>query len=122
MKLSKVKNYSTLVEYVKQNPNLELKKYNPPHPPYNLRGELQILIHYQTPIAYLIGKEIYCPHYVKENFISMTTAKISTQICEFAHVLSMDGFLYRLYDELSYPIIEKNQPFYNKYVDSLIGQ
>ena len=121
MKLSQVVNYKTLVDYVKQNPNLSIKKFTPPNPPSDRCNEIEILIHYATPIAYIIGKEIYTPHYVKENFISMTTAKISTQLCEFSHVLSMDGFIYAFYEELNYPIIEKNQRFYNNYVNNLIG-
>lgn len=120
MKLSQVKNYQTLVEYVKQNNNLKFKDFTP-QPPYDTI-KVKLLLHYATPIAYVINEEIYCPHYVKENFISMTTAKISSQICNFSHVLDMNGFIYRLYDEFGCPIIEKNQRFYDKWVNTLIGE
>ena len=121
MKLSQVKDYKTLVEYVKQNSNLKIINHTP-HPPYNPVENCKLLIHYKTPIAYIIGEEIYTPHYIKENFISMTTAKISTQLCEFSHVLDMYGFIYTLYDELGCSIIEKNRPFYTKYLKDLIGE
>lgn len=121
MKLSQVKNYKTLVEYVKQNPNLKITSHTP-HPPYIPIGNYKVLLHYETPIAYIIGEEIYTTHYVKENFISMTTAKISTQLCEFSHVLDMYGFIYSLYDELLCPIVGKNKPFYNNYIRDLIGE
>ena len=120
MKLSQVNNYISLLEYTKQNPFLSVKRYIPHTPLYPDR-EVELLIHYKTPIAFIIDKEIYTPHYVKENFISMTTAKISSQICKFSHVVDINSYIYMLYEELGCTIIEKNKPFYDAYVKLLVG-
>lgn len=119
MKLSQVKNYNSLLEYIKQYRKLKIQRFTP-LPPYD-QYNIKLLIHHSTPIAYIIGTEIFTVHYVKENFISMTTAKISTQLCEFSRVLSMEGFIYRLYDEFGCKIKGKNKPFIEAWTNSLIG-
>ena len=121
MKLSQVVNYESLEKYVKQNPNLTLKKVTPPTPLED-GIEIQLLIHYETPIAYIRGKQIYTTLFTKKCFISNTTAKISVQLCKFSNVIDIESFIHYVYEFLEYKTIGKNRRFYDDYVKSLVGE